>query len=152
MITLKISDLINPLEGTFCLSEYGDTGKYLSISTGHRKGNKPENYEKLEICLAPKFTIAKNVKLSADYLQPIMGDWNEETAPIGIFWTLGACETSDGYDYLTNKPLNNISSKNLFENWSDLDTGKVGASPYTPDIFKHISGHAKKFMFICKPE
>ncbi|WP_032113621.1 hypothetical protein [Candidatus Paracaedibacter symbiosus] len=43
MITMRISELGNPLEGTFDLSQCGNVGKYLSISTGYRKGKKQEN-------------------------------------------------------------------------------------------------------------
>ena len=37
MVTLFISALKNPLEGTFNLSTFGGTGDYLSIATGFRK-------------------------------------------------------------------------------------------------------------------
>lgn len=49
---LPIRALANPLEGTFDLSGCGDTGTYLSISTGYRKAQKAENASKVEIWLA----------------------------------------------------------------------------------------------------
>ena len=118
MIQLKISDLLNPLEGTFDLSKCGDTGKYLSISTGYRKGMKAENGNKLEIWLAPRFMVEKKLKSSASHLQPIMDNWKEETAPIGILWSWGGWSDLSWYDYLTSQDTYEISSKNLYENWN----------------------------------
>lgn len=117
MITLKISDFINPLEGTFDVSPCGDAGKHLSISTGYRKGMKSENKDKLEIWLAPRFVIEKKLKSSASYFKPIMGNWKEEAAPIGILWSWGAWEDLSWYDYLTTQGAEDISSKNLYKNW-----------------------------------
>lgn len=144
MITLKISELKepssegtsykllkkNPLEGTFDLSTCGDAGKYLVISTGHRKGKKAENNNKIEIWLAPKFIIEKNLKSSAGHLQPIMSDWNEEIAPIGIFWTWGGWDNLNGYDYLSNKTLADIGSKNLYENWACVVNAETMGGPW----------------------
>ena len=45
-IEIPFGVLPNPLEGTFDLSECGDAGKYLSVSTGYRKGKKAENSSK----------------------------------------------------------------------------------------------------------
>ena len=117
MIQLKISDLLNPLEGTFDLSGCGDTGQYLSISTGYRKGMKAENKDKLEIWLAPRFMVEKKLKSSASHLQPIMDNWKEDTAPIGILWSWGGWSDLSWYDYLTTQDTYVISSKNLYENW-----------------------------------
>jgi hypothetical protein len=69
---LPIRALANPLEGTFDLSGCGDTGQYLSISTGYRKAQKAENTSKVEIWLAPWFLVNKNLSASAKHLQPIM--------------------------------------------------------------------------------
>ena len=131
-IELKISDLTNPLEGTFDLSKCGDASKYLSISTGYRKGKKPENSSKLEIWLAPRFMIKKKRETSAKHLQPILDNWTEETAPIGIFWIWGGWGNLSWYDYLTNVSTDNISSKNLYENWQRPDTAHTAfLSPTT---------------------
>jgi hypothetical protein len=115
MVELKISDLPNPLEGTFDLSGCGDTGKYLSISTGYRKETISENSDKLEIQLAPRLMIEKNLGSSAGHFLPIMDNWNEETAPIGIFWSWGGGSNLSRYDFLTTMRTHEISSKNLYE-------------------------------------
>lgn len=117
MIKLKISDLINPLEGTFDLSEFDDVSKIISISTGCRKGKKPEDNKKIEIYLAPRFMIEKKLKSTTKNFQPIMDNWTEETAPIGIFWSWGEWEKLNWYASLTTAKACDISSKNLYENW-----------------------------------
>ena len=145
MIQLKISDLTNPLEGTFDLSQCGDTGNFLSISTGYRKGMKAENSNKLEIWLAPRFMIEKKLKSSASHLQPIMGTWKEETAPIGILWSWGGWKDLSWYDYLTTHGAVNISSKNLYEN------GRSSVSRLPPHL-AHGAIRERDFMFICEPK
>ncbi|MBA3814268.1 MAG: hypothetical protein H0X26_07240 [Alphaproteobacteria bacterium] len=143
IITLKISELLNPLSCTFDLSTCGDRGQYLSISTGYRKGKKQENSNKLEIWLAPKFIIEKNLQSSAGHLQSIMGNWNEEIAPIGIFWTFGEWSDLYGCDYLNNIKLDDICSKNIFEHW--LRAKQMKDARYNPLI-------CQNFTFICKPK
>ena len=85
-VELRIADLADPLEGTFDLSQCGDTSKYLSIYTGYRKEKRMENAKKVEIWLAPRFLIAKELHDTAKHLQPIFDDW-KETAQVGIFWS-----------------------------------------------------------------
>lgn len=67
-IELKISDLINPLEGMFDLSQCGHTSEFVSISTGYRKEMKLENKGKYEIFLAPRFMIEKKLALFSHHL------------------------------------------------------------------------------------
>ena len=74
-VELRIADLEDPLNGTFDLSRCGDTGKYLSIATGYRKGKKPENASKVEIWFAPRFLIEKELNGAAAHFKPIMGNW-----------------------------------------------------------------------------
>jgi hypothetical protein len=154
MIQLKISGLINPLEGTFDLSKCSDAGKDLSISTGYRKGMKSENKDKLEIWLAPRFMIEKKLKSSASHLEPIMGNWKEETAPIGILWSWGAWEDLSWYDYLTSQGASVISSKNLYDNWQHLPLRSrqcimtFGPHAITTD---GVLCPSRVFMFICEP-
>lgn len=139
MIQLKISDLLNPLEGTFDLSKCGDTGKYLSILTGYRKGMKSENKDKLEIWLTPRFMVEKKLKSSARHLQPIMDNWKEE---FGMFWSWGGWHDLSWYDYLTSESALEISSKNLYDNW---DTSIPTLRPACANVQKF-------FMFICAPK
>ena len=111
---LPIRALANPLEGTFDLSGCGNTGQYLSISTGYRKAQKPENASKVEIWLAPWFLVNKNLSASAKHLQPIMGSWDEAAAPVGLFWTWGGWGNAD-YDYLVSESLDLLGSEDLLE-------------------------------------
>ena len=116
-IDLRISDLLNPLEGTFDLSQCGDTGQYLSISTGYRKGKRLENASKVEIWFAPRFLIEKELTTTAAHFQAIYGNWNESAA-VGMFWTWGNwAAADDDMDYLTTENMDNLSKIDLYENW-----------------------------------
>ncbi len=103
MVKLPIVALGNPLEGTFDLSQCGDAGKYLSISTGYRKEKKPENEDKVEIWFAPRFLIEKELKTTAKHFQEIYGNWNEN-AEVGMFWTWWNDDLKY-FDYLTTKNI-----------------------------------------------
>jgi len=117
MITLPISELRNPLEGTFDLSRCGDTGKYLSISTGYRKRKKPENAGKIEIWLAPRFLIEKELNTTAKHFQAIFPTkWNAN-APVGMFWTWSGDAALSSMDYLTTESMNNLSRVAFNEIW-----------------------------------
>ncbi len=104
MIKFKISDLKNSLDGTFNLSQCGDASKYLSISTGYCKEKEPEKeLGRLEIWIAPRFLIAKELDSTASHFNEIMPDWNHETAPMGIFFTWGKRDAAYGY-LISKKP------------------------------------------------
>lgn len=134
-INLFISALPTPLEGTFNLSNCGDTGNYLSISTGYRKGEKQENANKVEIWFAPKFLIGKELSTTASHFQDIYGNWSD-SAPVGMFWSWGEWDNLGWYDYLTTENMDDLSVINLYENWeksersrgrlSDGDVGVCG--------------------------
>jgi len=116
-VELRIADLEDPLNGEFDLSRCGDTGKWLSISTGYRKGMKPENSSKVEIWFAPRFLIEKELNGAAAHFMPIMGNWKQE-APVGMFWTWGRWAADDhDMDYLVTENMDNLSKINLYENW-----------------------------------
>lgn len=132
MITLKISDLTNPLRGKFDLSQCGDTGKYLNIATGYRKAQAPENSNKVEIWLTPRFLIDKEMpRLAPDHhIRTTSKNWGIARAPFGIFWTWGAWNagTNMAYCYyLTNKTLEELSSKNLFKQYQNSEGLRIGA-------------------------
>src|SRR5579871_3206007 len=59
MKVMCISDLMNPLEGTFDLSTCGDADQYLSINTGYCKGKRVENVNKVGIWFVPRVLIKK---------------------------------------------------------------------------------------------
>lgn len=115
-INLRILDLVNPLEGTFDLSQCGDMGKYISISTGYRKGKKVENANKLEIWFAPKFLIEKELHTTAEHFQGIMRNWGTK-ASVGIFWTWGSEENLTDYDYMITQDCDELSNDNLYNKW-----------------------------------
>ena len=115
MVVMPIADLPNPLNGKFDLSKCGDAGKRLSINTGYRKGQRPENKDKAEIWIAPRFLIEKNLQGSASHFKDIMGSWDARTAPVGMFWTWSNWDVLKYYDYATtlswesyNDPENNL--------------------------------------------
>ena len=57
--------LPNPLEGSFDLRGCGDTGKYLSINSGYRKGKRAENANKVEVWITPKFMVEQGLTSTA---------------------------------------------------------------------------------------
>ena len=119
-IDLPIAALSNPLGGTFDLSNCGDTGKYLSISTGYRKGYNPDNKNKVEIWFAPWFLVDKEKShLPTDHhMREILKTWKPEQAPIGIFWTWGGWSGVHALDYvhyLTYVKADEFGYKDLFD-------------------------------------
>lgn len=111
-IEMRIADLVNPLESEFDLSACGDAGQYLSINTGYRKGQIPENANKVEIWFVPKFLVERDLNTTAGHFRDIMGQW---TAPIGIFWTRGNWDNLGWYDYLVNEDPKILSNGNLYD-------------------------------------
>ena len=116
-IELPFNELENPLEGTFDLTGCGDSNKYISISTGYRKGKKIGNADKVEIWVAPRFLIEKNISSSAGHFQPIMSEWSVDAAPVGIFWTWGDWDDINLFDYLITNSLNQLADNNLYRKW-----------------------------------
>lgn len=120
-ITLPIRELRNPLQGKFDLSDCGDTGQYLSISTGYKKGKKPENAGKGEIWICPRFLIEKELETTATHFKRIMGNWKKKM-PVGIFWTW-MNDSLAVYDYLTTQSLDDLSNgDDLNDKWSYAPT------------------------------
>lgn len=131
-IELPFAALPNPLEGTFDLSSCGDTGKYLSISTGYRRGKKADNMNKTEVWIVPKFVVEKDQASSARHLTPIFGVF---TAPVGLFWTWGSWDNMEWYDYLASRPLDGAMS-NIYENWKKRHTSGVRKIPPKADCMQ----------------
>ena len=115
MITMRISELLNPLGSSFDLSQCGNSGKYLSIATGYRKGKKAENAHKLEVWIAPRFLIEKNLVGSASHFKPIMSSWNVNKATIGLFYTGGGFDNLGGHDHLISQNPEQLSTENLYK-------------------------------------
>jgi len=116
-LVLPIEALKNPLNDTFDLSKCGDTGKYLSISTGYRKEKKPENKNKVEIWLTPRFLLEGGLHQgNTDHLRWILPYWNTEVS-VGIFWTWGEWGNMGWHDYIITRGFDELSSGNLYEKW-----------------------------------
>ena len=130
MVTLPIRELSNPLEGTFDLSRCWGASEDLSISTGYCKEKKPENAGKVEIWIAPRFLIEKELDTTAAHFKPIMANWKHE-AQVGMFWTWGGSDNMDRYDYLINQSMSELSNGNLYEKWV-ASTHCVVAAPRVP--------------------
>jgi energy-coupling factor transporter ATP-binding protein EcfA2 len=67
----RISDLENPLSGTFDIRGCGDSDQHLSISTGFRTGKNDANRKKVEVWIVPQFVLQKDARAKAfnDFLQ-----------------------------------------------------------------------------------
>jgi hypothetical protein len=132
---IRFSDVVNPstLEGTFNLSGCGDTGSYLSINSGYRKGKIATNENKVEVWIVPKFVIEKNLTSSAHHLAPIMDSF---ISPVGIFWTRGGWNNMNWYDYLITQNFDTLSDgKNLSEKWRASDPTTKAQHQRPPGIF-----------------
>ena len=116
-IEFPFRDLIDPLEGTFDLTGCRESGQYLSISTGYRKGKKAQNSEKVEIWIVPRFLIEKEINSTTRHFQPIMNEWSAAAAPVGIFWTWGGWNDLNLFDYLVDNSLDQLSNNNLYRKW-----------------------------------
>lgn len=121
-IEMPIAALVNPLEGTFDLSNCGDAGNYLSIATGYRKVQTPANANKVEIWFTPRFLVDKEMSQLAQnhHMRAIIGNWDAVRAPLGIFWTWGgwnATEHMTYCDYLTTESMEDLGSENLLKKY-----------------------------------
>src|SRR3546814_332503 len=100
-IELPIADLGNPLEGTFDLSKCGDAGQYLSIATGYHKEKISTNADKVEVWLAPRFLIKRNLDpYTSSGFKYIINSWNKTASPLGVFFTWGSTQQINGPHYV----------------------------------------------------
>lgn len=119
IIEMKISDFWNPLEGMFDLSRCGDAEYSLRISTGYWKRKNPENADKVEIWLTPRFLVEKESNESASHLKDVFPSKWAEVAPVGVFWMWGEWDDFDSVDYLTTQNMNDLGSGNFYEKWQE---------------------------------
>lgn len=114
-VDIPIRSLANPLDGTFDLSGFGDTGRYISIHTGYKKAKIPANANKVEIWLTPKFLVEANLGGDAAWMSGIMASWEQ---PYGIIWSWGNVDVEGVvFDYLVSGESLLDKSKNLHEKW-----------------------------------
>lgn len=111
-VRLPISQLGNPLEGTFDLSRCEGIGQYLSISTGYKKRLNVNNQGKFEIWFAPRFLVERE----NNHFRDVMADWSVNK-PIGIFWTWGNEDASGLHDYYADT-FEDVGTANLYEKWN----------------------------------
>ena len=114
-LVVKISDLANPLDGTFDISKWDEAGAYFTISTGYRKAWNPENNNKIEIWIVPKFVVEKNLDGSASHFHSIMNEW---TGEIGIFWTWGNWKEMDRFTFCTDRSFYELNHNSGSSCWS----------------------------------
>lgn len=129
MIEVPFRSLEDPLNGTFDLSDFGETGKYLSIHTGYKKGKIPGNEGKLEIWIMPMFLVEEDLGTTAWYLRPIMSEWKDSSkipSPYGLLFTKGDWEVGDDNYGYSVKAEGLIKSPGFFVKYA----GKWGGSTY----------------------
>jgi hypothetical protein len=119
---MPFSALSNPLGGTFDLSRCGDTGTYLSISTGYRKQKEEANASKVEIWITPRFLIEKELSTRAAHFRDVMATWPAVEVPLGLFWTWGGWDSLEDYEYLTTLSVARICAQNLYLNYYESQT------------------------------
>jgi hypothetical protein len=115
-VVWPFSRLLNPLEGTFDLSQC-EEGRYLSIATGYKKAKNPANANKVEIWVAPKFLIEQNPEALGAQRSTVMKNWTNPACPVGLFWTWGGEEVDFGCNYLTTETVDNISANDIYANF-----------------------------------
>lgn len=156
-IEIPFSDLLNPLEGTFDLSRYGDAGKYISIETGYRKEKKADNVTKMEIWIVPRFVVENTSDHKARYLKSLIEKelWKSDV-PIGVFWNEGSFNMdisssplpSNPSRYLTNQRLDQLSNgQNLLKKWEDTWTNKqlMQLTPLEENVKQYMSSFYLEF-------
>nr|MBA3814887.1 hypothetical protein [Alphaproteobacteria bacterium] len=115
MKSFKISTTL--FKGPLDLSECGDVVNNLVITTDPAVFFDKDHYkDKFLILMTIRSMIEKKINSTAWLLKWIMNDWKEDTAPVGIFWRWGHWNNLTWYDHLTTASLDDISSKNLYEN------------------------------------
>jgi len=146
-IELPISALKHPLKGKFDLSKCGDAGNYLSINMGYRKKMNPENAEKVEIWVALRILIEKELDGTASHFKPIMENWDTEKAPGAIFFTWGGWDNLGWYDYLTSENMDDLSKVDLYKNWEKTAPGRIGEGVR---VRAHVPASRLLSSFVCE--
>ncbi|MBA3813337.1 MAG: hypothetical protein H0X26_02415 [Alphaproteobacteria bacterium] len=155
-ISLKISDITTLFKGPLDLSKCGDVAQKLVITTDPSVFLDKDKYEdKFLILVTMRSLIEKKINSTASPFEPIMKDWNEDIAPVGIFGRWGMWTILSWQDHHTTANLDDISSKNLYDNWqatgSDAWLLFDGLASVLPRVGL-VRADAKNFMFIFKPK
>lgn len=111
----RISDLANPLSGTFDIRGCGDSDKYLSISTGFRTAVNPANENKLEVWIVPRFVLAMDPR-SPDFCGGGGHAVTFSSNPFTIRFNWGGWNDLGWYGYpMMDERGNMIMAANLLE-------------------------------------
>ena len=129
---------------------YQNPSNYLSITTNPEAFFRISNRPNLIILIAPKFLIEEKIETTTKTFQPIMTNWKEEQAPIGIFCRSECWNDPQCFLYLTSDDLSTISKYNLYENC--LDRSKIVRDPLPKLIYFFTNylaqgGQHIKFIF-----
>lgn len=120
MITMDIANLRNPFCDTFDLSTCGDRSNSVVITTDMERffevGGK--NQGRVVILIMLRGLAVQKVESTPNHpFASIMGGWDPDKAPLGIFWRWGGDANLTLVDYLTVRSFGGISSENLYGNW-----------------------------------
>ncbi len=139
----NIIDLLKE-DGSIDLSNtevFGDASKYLLITTDPEKFfSFNKDGKRLVVLIAPRFLIEEKMQSKAKFFKPIMDQWKEDQAPIGIFYRMEFWNI-DVYNYLTKANLISISNKSL----GDL-LSAAKDRPLTPDYSEWAEGSKEAGM------
>lgn len=131
---------------------FGDASNYLRITTDPEQFfHVVENSQKVVILIAPKFLIEEKIGLPCcTSFEKIMDktNWNDDLAPIGIFYRAEYWKDKNWYDYITNASIVIISSRNLYENWSC--NMQMTPAPWPYFGLSLLSHSCEKFHFYFK--
>lgn len=120
-VSFKIGTKVK--DGMIDLSDkaFGDVAKYLVITTDPRAFFADTHKNKLLILIAPWSLIHDNLSSpSCAPFQPIMKDWNEKIAPIGIFWRDGNWDNKSWYHYQIKFTMEQITQKTLYTVYANV--------------------------------
>ena len=130
MITLKTSDFPDPFKGRFDLSNCSYIAPRLVITTDPGDFfDVTEDNHKLNILIALRDVIGMNLETTCAPIQYIMGDWDGDTAPIGIFFRCTAWNNLSRFDYVTSGINGVIPSDNFYKLWRDARCGVPQGAP-----------------------
>lgn len=145
-IVFKILDFLPSPFGTFNLSQCGNTAECLMITTDPSVFFEiDETDPKFKILIGSKFLIQRFKNTHTSRFAAILDNWDNDKAPIGLFWT-GADYELSSYDYLVSSPMVEMSSRHLYQNWQMAARTQ---KQYGMRWMARVSG---SFMFVCEPK
>lgn len=120
----KIPAFVSPFGYDFNLSKCGEAGKHVRIQIDYRREKDPQSKDKMEVWIAPKFIVQKDLSTTAAHYEPIMSEWLPE-ASFGIFYTWWNWYDMNWYSYLVTHAPCELNEKNCFY-LLDVHTSPIG--------------------------